>query len=123
MVLDGGDGSLGGPVDRVSGNNVAEVSNVLGAEEVVLGSLVSGELKLELLGGEVSELVHGHGECELSRLGVNVVLGDLAEVVNEDLLAEGNFTVVEVGALVLGLEALPEGVLIGGGLGQSQGDS
>ncbi len=52
-----------------------------------------------------------------------VVLCDLAEVVDKDELAEGLVTGVKEGALVGGLEASPQDILVGGGGGDSDGNS
>eukprot|EP00047_Mylnosiga_fluctuans_P019227 m.80297 g.80297 ORF g.80297 m.80297 type:complete len:442 (-) comp8035_c0_seq2:29-1354(-) len=114
LVLDGGDGTLGAPVDITGvdlreGDLVADARGVEGAE-------VGG---LELSQGEISELVHANGEGVLASLGLSVVLVDVVDVVLEDLEAQSLLS-SRVGLAEGGLE-LGELGLHGGG-GRREGD-
>lgn len=108
LVLDGGDGTLGSPVEGLGGGG-GEGGAVNGGGAVLIsldvGGLVHASgLLLEFLTGEVSELVDLHGEG----LGGVGVVGEDGSVVggedgsSQDLLGGGVFLVV------FGLPVSPE---------------
>ncbi len=92
LVLDGGDSTLGAPVEGVSVADAGELSSVEGVGKGSLDVVETGVLGSELLVGEVTELVDGEG--------VGVALGVLGEDVVEVGL-EGVVLGEEVGHLVL----------------------
>jgi len=94
LVLDGGDGTLGDPVDRSGQDDVVSVGEVSRAGEIASDGLVAGE-GLELLSAHVGKLVDSHGPGSSLGVvgvdGVDILLEDVEsgeEIVVVVLLAE-----------------------------------
>jgi len=104
LVLNWGDGTLGGPVDGGWGVGFVEDLNVLGG----VGCLETVEL-LSLLGGPVSEEVDTMGGARV--LGVKIF--DFGEGLLEDLGSELEFSLGGVGSTEFGDES-HEFVVFGG---------
>lgn len=110
LVLNGGDGTLGSPIDTGEGSGVEGLTvNCSGAETVFdaliinsVGGLHASDGLLEFVASEVSKLVEGEG---VGVSWVGVVSLDFDEVLEEDVFSEFFFGGSAVGLVVLDLPA------------------